>query len=60
MPSKERGVGREVEGGGIFKEDQLIGCFGFMALLDSILLYIGSSTRKWRKKREMINERKNI
>ena len=28
MPSKERGVGREVEGGGIFREDQLIACTG--------------------------------
>ena len=35
MSSKERGVGGGgggVEGGGIFKAGQLIGCFGFMAL----------------------------
>ena len=53
MSSKERrvGRGRGVEGDGIFKEGQLIGCFGFMALLDSILFYIGSSTRKMEKEK---------
>ena len=56
MSSKERGVGG-VEGGGIFKAGQLIGCFGFMALLDGILFYIGSSTRKMEK--EMRNDRRD-
>ena len=53
MSSKERrlGRGRGVEGDGIFKEGQLIGCFGFMALLDSILFYIRSSTRKMEKEK---------
>ena len=29
----------------------MIGCFGFMALLDSILFYIGLSTRKMEKEK---------
>ena len=29
----------------------MIGCFGFMALLDSIVFYIGSTTRKMEKEK---------